>query len=529
MRYTVSAAACLCCSLAPVAALSQSGVDKVLPPASQIANPRHSTAVLIDRISFAGNRIFSDTQLLDVVRQYVGQQALAETLQAIRRKLTRYYVDHGYITSAAIVPDQSLDGGELVIRIIEGKLSDVRIFDFEQLRLRPEYISRRIKRGDDEILDIHLLRQRLALLHQSPVIDNLRTELAPGARPGDSILNVEAHEARRRHYGVSVNNHRSPSVGEYRLGAWWEDLNFSRRADRLGLRAGLTAGLKDLAFDYRIPVGFNDGAIKLSASHSESAIIEEPFDQINITSTTDSFALAWEYPLINRPDRTLTNIFSLEKRRSESLLDGEPFQFSPGASNGVARVTVLRWSQNWLHRTRRSVLALQSRFSFGLKGLNATDNSGDAPDGEFIDWFGQLQWIRQIEKTKLILRLESQQSRDPLLAIEKYGLGGAHSVRGYRENLFVRDEGWLGSLEARYAVRPNRLSLAVFLDAGGASSLGPKKNRESLESLGAGLLWTPSKNLDIRGYWGKALTSVDLGPNRHLQDDGVHFSIDYAF
>ena len=520
-------------SLNQIPIASSQHVTKVLPELPVGENNAELPLVVAPRlreIRFEGNQLFSQSELRKAVEKYVNRVITADDLQRIREQITRYYVDHGYINSQAIIPDQSLNTGVLTVRVLEGKLGDIRIFDFQNLRIRPEYISHRLKRPSDQALDINRLGRRLRLLHQKPIIESLQTELAPGLKPAESILNVRVREARRYRYGASVNNARSPSVGEYRVEGWWRDQDLTRRADQLSVTAGLTAGLKDVAIDYQLPVGANDAALRLAASHSESAIIEEPFDQIDISSTTSSASLAWDFPLIHYPDRSLINTFSLEKRRSKSLLDGEPFEFSPGASNGVARVSVLRWSLEGARKSGNAILAFNSRFSFGLGGLGGgTENIGSAPDGNFFDWFGQFQWVKRFGKFKSLLRLQAQRSRDNLLALEKYGLGGARSVRGYRENLFVRDEGWMASIETRYALMAGKLEPALFFDSGGARNLGASESSETLESAGLGLRWNPLASLQMQGYWAQPLKSVELGANRGLQDRGFHFSLEYEF
>ncbi len=411
----------------------------------------------------------------------------------------------------------------------EGKLADVRLFGFRTLRLERHYIVYRLGIEIGAPLNIAELQQSLRRLAHDPRIARLDAELTPAIQPGSFNLNLGIEEAPRYHGGLSLDNSRSPSIGEIHLGGWWRDGNVSRWGDALTLRLGVTKGLKDGGLNYVLPVSRRDDSLTLSGSHSESAIIEEPFNVINITSTTDSLGLQYESPLIRTGSGTLAAALALEKRRSKSLLDGQPFQFSPGANNGVARVTVLRAILSWLHQTSHSVLAIRSRLSSGLKAFDATDNRGDTPDGRFLAWFGQFQWVRRIGKTDWVLRLEAQRSRDKLLALEKYGLGGAHSVRGYRENLFVRDQGWLSSIEGRYRLKGGQLQLALFYDAGAARNLGAGRGDERLASLGLGLRARLPSGLAARIDWGRPLKSIDIGPNRRLQDNGLHFSLEYRF
>jgi len=72
-----------------------------------------------------------------------------------------------------------------------------------------------------------------------------------------------------------------------------------------------------------------------------------------------------------------------------------------------------------------------------------------------------------------LTRLDVQLASAPLLPLEQIAVGGRYSVRGYRENQLVRDNGVIGSVEARVPVVRNVswadvVELASFMDAGTA-------------------------------------------------------------
>ena len=131
--------------------------------------------------------------------------------------------------------------------------------------------------------------------------------------------------------------------------------------------------------------------------------------------------------------------------QNDTDLLGEPFNISPGAVDGRMVVSVLRLSQEWIDRGQNHVLALRSTFNFGLDVLDATDNGmpGD-PNGKFFSWLGQAQYVHRLFNTQnqFILRVTGQWTDDQLLALEQISVGGAETVRGYRENQLVRDRGY---------------------------------------------------------------------------------------
>ena len=74
----------------------------------------------VQRFTFTGNTVFTDQQLATVTTPYTGRTLSAEELQEVRRQLTLYYVERGYLTSGALIPDQAAVDGVVQIQIVEG-------------------------------------------------------------------------------------------------------------------------------------------------------------------------------------------------------------------------------------------------------------------------------------------------------------------------------------------------------------------------------------------------------------------------
>ena len=113
--------------------------------------------------------------------------------------------------------------------------------------------------------------------------------------------------------------------------------------------------------------------------------------------------------------------------------------------------------------------------------------------------------------------------------MEKFSVGGMRTVRGYRENLFVRDNGLVASTELRIPVwrdarRIPVVELAPFADIGRSWEEGRSSSFETISSIGIGLRVAPLPWLRGELYWGYALRDVPEVGN-DIQNDGVHFSV----
>jgi hemolysin activation/secretion protein len=228
-----------------------------------------------------------------------------------------------------------------------------------------------------------------------------------------------------------------------------------------------------------------------------------------------------------------------ESIENHTFLLSEPFSFSPGAEEGKSRVTALRFSQEWISRSQTRVLAASSRFSLGLDALGATRREPGIPDGQYLAWLGQFQWVEVLNPSgiQIIARVDAQFTDDSLLPVEQMAVGGRYTVRGYRENQLVRDQALLASLESRIPLVESSffadyLNLAPFLDYGRAWNKDlPTPPIKSISSVGLGLRWgmtlvrSPVRlQSQFEIYWGYPLRDVDHAGN-NLQDDGIHLQL----
>jgi hemolysin activation/secretion protein len=122
--------------------------------------------------------------------------------------------------------------------------------------------------------------------------------------------------------------------------------------------------------------------------------------------------------------------------------------------------------------------------------------------------------------------------------MEKFAIGGADTVRGYRENQITTDGGVVASLEWRVPVvqlrvpvissRPTDgwLRVCPFVDVGSGWNVEETDpDPDTLFGTGLGLRWDLREGVYARIYWGYAWEEVEDPSDWDLQDDGIHFEI----
>jgi hemolysin activation/secretion protein len=512
-------------------------LDRKLPPVvPDQQRLSHQIKVFIKKIQLSGNTIFTTEELSGVTGPYQGRFVNTEELQELRRLLTRYYVQRGYINSGAVLPDQNVTDGIIRFQIVEGKLTNVVVSG--NSLLRNAYIESRLLSPTDEALQIEDMQQRLQMLQQSNLINRISGELYPGQNPGEASLKVMVEEAFPWHLAFSFSNNRPASVGSEQGEIFAGHDNLTGWGDSIRFRLGFSEGSDGGGIYYQMPLSARETRLILSADKSNSSVVEQPFASLDIDSELEAYRIGFTHPLLRTPWREFSVGLFLDRRHSLTKLAGSPFSFSQGVQEGESDVTVIRLTQDWFHRDREQAIVAKSTFSFGIDALNVTTNE-TGPDGRFSAWLGQFQWLKRFgqDDHQSIFRADLQLTEDPLLPLEQCAIGGAQTVRGYRVNQLVRDNCLVASMEYRLPLMrltlpylsegPNDgvLELAAFADYGKAWNEGrSSSDAEEISSVGLGLRWNAGAGFFAELYWGYAFQNFDY-EDHDLQDDGVSFRV----
>jgi hemolysin activation/secretion protein len=491
--------------------------------------PTNAAKFRIKQVDVTGNTILH-AEIAQLTQPWVNRPATLNDLIGLRSAITQLYLDRGYITSGAFLStNQPLTTGIVQIRVIEGAIEQIDLIGLT--RLRDSYIRSRLATATP--FNRPDLERSLQLLQLDPLLQQVNAELTAGSVPGRSILRLTLKEAPPFSAGIELANDQAPSIGTLQGNLFASYANVTGWGDRLDFTYGLTEGLNSYDIRYALPLNGLNGTFNLRWSQNNSDIIEPVFRDLGIRSESQTLSFSFRQPIVRTPQTEFAIGLGLDLRRSQTfLLDDIPFSFSEGPEAGRSKVSVLRFSQDWITRDAKRVLAARSQFSFGLNAFDATinDSGGAIPDGQFFAWIGQFQWVQQLSPRNLMIaRIDTQLTPDRLLSLEQFSLGGVDTVRGYRQNQLVADNGILASLEFRIPLtrNPRTLQLTPFVEMGtGWNNRVSNPNPSFIAGLGAGLRWQIAQDFNLRLDYGFPLVDVgDRGDS--LQENGLYFSLRY--
>ncbi|MFZ9739057.1 MAG: ShlB/FhaC/HecB family hemolysin secretion/activation protein [Prochlorotrichaceae cyanobacterium] len=521
--------------------------DYELPPADELLQtapilgpytprPNLEQTIVVRQFEVRGSTVFTSAELNAALQDFLNRPVTFTDLVLARDAITKLYVEQGYSTSGAYLPEaQPFENNTIIIEVLEGRLGDIQVNSTG--RVGDRYIRSRIRRFAQEPLNVNKLVEGLQLLQLEPMVRNISAELTTSAQPGESLLNLNVTQNPSFRTFLNFDNGRSPSVGSQRQRLRLEERSLFGQNDRIEVGYGLSPGSEEISLNYTIPFNNRNGTAALYFSDSTAEVIEKPFDILNIESRSQSWEFTVRQPLLDSPTQNFGVGLTFSHRFSQTTLDGRDFPLALGAEpDGSTRISVVRFFQDWNRQNGNQVISLRSQFNIGTdwfnanRGLSSLPGSEGGLDGQFASWQGQAQYVRVLPLGSLLLaKFNTQLTNHTLLGLEQFGVGGQGSVRGYRQDSVLTDNGLFTSLEVRvpFAQIPRgRFSVAPFLDYGMGWNSGDfaEPERDKLLSTGFGLLFEYSDRVSARLDWGIPLLSVSRGES--LQEQGLSFFLE---
>ncbi|PMB51327.1 hemolysin activation/secretion protein [Fischerella thermalis CCMEE 5201] len=500
--------------------------------------------IVVQKFEFIGSTVFSQRELEQATADFVGKPiTFAELLQAANQ-VTQLYLQQGYITSGAYIPSQEIQSGIVKIQVLEGSVEDIKV-NIVKGRLHPNYVRDRIAVAGYKPLNINRLQEALQLLQLNPRIERLNAELTAGTKPGTNSLEVTVVSADTFNTRLILDNHRNPSIGTFERGIDISEASLLGLGDEFTFGYRNTDGSNRFEGSYTFPVNPRNGTVGFNYRITNNKIIEAPFDELDIKVNSREYEFTFRQPVIQKATPKLSQElalgFGFARRETNSSILGVDFPVFPGADNeGETRISELSFTQEWLQRGNQAVLAANSEISLGIGAFNATVDD-DEPDSQFLVWRGQMLYLRRLAQATppspisptLLVRSSVQLASDSLVPIEQFSIGGPTTVRGYRQDALVTDNGILASVEARVPVfqlpeAKGTLQIAPFIDFGIGWNTGrdtPDSN--TLVGLGFGLLWQMGEKFSARLDWGIPLIDIPNSRGDTWQENGVYFQLEY--
>lgn len=513
--------------LLPVMFACQSALAQ--PPAFDISTFTIDGATLVDA-----------ARLQAVAAPFAGPGKGMDGVQAASAAIREAYAQAGYPIVQVYAPAQQLQGGAVILRVVEGTVAKVAVAGqrtYTEANVRASLPPLR----EGEKPNTNAVAAAVLLANDNPA-RQLSVNFSPGAAPGQIDARIDVAEDKVSKTTVTLDNAGASSTGRARIALGYQHANLFQRDHVLNLQA--MAGLQhpgkgsSLTAAYRIPFYQQRLSLDVIAAYSDSKSDTTSIAGPLFFSGKGVYAgLRLNQPLPSRGDYRQKLVYGIDYKDFNNSC-----RIGTIALDRCGTITSVPLSVTYLGQ------AVGARFQAGAS-LGYYRNLPGGSHGGVAEYGARPRNWQALRGSAFVgvasgdwqwrATLNGQVSSDALIPSEQFGVGGAASVRGYDERTSAGDKGLAASLElytpelfAPAAAGRHTLRLLAFYDTGHVhNSDGTPPAAKRLSSVGAGLRYGLGKELALRCDVGLAQTAVGAGgpAARERHDAFAHVNFVYSF
>lgn len=379
----------------------------------------------------------------------------ATELRAALDQVNKEYADAGYALGRAYIPIQVVQGGSLIVRIVEGYVGLIEITAQDaKVRRMIEGFSKRIV--SEKPLRTATLERYLLLIGDIPGVTLGGKLTAMDVYSGAATLALSA-ESDKLTFSTAVDNRANIEDAPFQAYLTASLNNVLGAGDELSVTGLATPYIQNQQY-FRAAFATNIGTdglrAALGASYAKSEAPDLPAG-VELLSTSTQVDFLLSYPLIRATRETLTTFFGAYFTDAENELNDLTFSKDAirAAHLGASYVTRLN------ERTSvGSHLRVTQGFSvWGAGPGNQLHSRLGASPNFFKMQSGASVSYAATDRLLLSFKLEGQYSPDSLYSSEEISFGGARFARGYNNSEISGDSGAGASIQASY-----RFDVAAF-------------------------------------------------------------------
>ena len=478
----------------------------LLEPTKKKDRKSSDEKTLIKSFKFQGDiKTFQVSELQNLLSDLNNKPLTFAEMQLAADRITQLYNQKGFFLAQAIIPQQEIKDGILIIVINEGKLDSKEPYKINKKDLRMS--EDRISAYMDEALKDNFLKESvergLLNINDNPGVRASLT-LEPGLDPGSTKMILDVNEGPLVQGSLTLDNYGNRYTGDLRATASVDFNNPNGIGDQIGILGtkAIEGDLELKKISYNFPIG-SDG-LRGGAFYSVVDFkVGKELGSSQTTGKAENANMNLKYPLLRSSAESVIANFNYDKKylynanagsaTSDKKLDNYNLGFT---YQKIDQFFGGGFTQANINFTRGDLDL--SKVSSSLSTDQGT--SGYKTNGSFNKQNIQLSRIQQLpEKFTLNFVADAQFASKNLDTSEKMSLGGPTGVRAYPTGEASGDEGYKYSLDLKYSLGNfpifGELTPSIFYDHGrikqfkntSASTSSVANNAYSLSGYGFGI------------------------------------------
>lgn len=488
-------------------------VPKAIPqrPATP---PAEGIRVKVKGFRLTGNTLLSDATVQAVLAPWLGKEAGFGDLEQALNAIAEAYRKRGWLARPQL-PAQDIHEGIITINILEGKLGEIRIDDGgKSLRIEHSLVTKTMtaRQQPGDMLNLDSLERASNILNDTPGVA-VATVLAAGKEPAESDAIVKVQDKSLLAGTAMLDNTGSRSTGEEKLSLALSIDNPTGRGDQIGVNGNASDGNTYFKLSYSLSVGHDGLRAGMSASTLNYTLVGADFQALKSKGDAQTYGILITYPLqrSGTANVSVAGAYDLKDYYNESnsvatsakRIRSGLVSFTGDMLDGLGDGGMTMWGVN--------LTIGNLDLSPNLTNQN-TDRNGPRTEGSYTRLGGNLARLQRLsDKATLWAMITAQKAGKNLDSSEKMSLGGPSAVRAYPVMEAAGDEGWQGTLEARYNLTPD-VQVVGFYDHGVINQVhnanyagAPVVNTGTLKGAGFGFGWSQAGKFSLRTTWARRI------------------------
>jgi hemolysin activation/secretion protein len=341
----------------------------------------------------------------------------------------------------------------------------------------------------------HMDRATMLLNEVPGVQANVR--LSTGQTEGQTEALVQVQDKNPWDGQLTLDNSGTVSSGISRFSSQFNRYGMLGRADVGNLQYMHSQGLDYLRLGYNEPLGYSGARWGLNTEFTHYTVISG-YDALDLHGPSNSLSLYVSQPWIRRRDFSSDGVMTAEHKSFKNISTFSTSQYK--LDNLTSTVSMTSQDNLWRGGENNASLQLQRGF------VNYDTTPSDNTEGAFTKWRLTLSRKNKINDSQaLLLSYQRQWANRNLDSSEKFGIGGASSVRAYSGGETSGSEASMFTTEWQHDLEWNKqpYKFSAFYDLGSVAKYkyndsGVANNSYSLQGVG---LWIGTS---IPNRWGQA-------------------------
>ncbi|MEW6278102.1 MAG: ShlB/FhaC/HecB family hemolysin secretion/activation protein [Candidatus Eremiobacterota bacterium] len=456
----------------------------------------------VRHIDVQGNTVLSASEVQAVVGPYQNRPLTLPDLQTLAGQLRQRYESAGWFLVRVQVPTQNVTEGVVRLKVIEGRIGNLRIQGNEHYS---EAMIRSYLRPvtEEKVARLDTLHRCLLLLRD---FQNLKVEsfVEPGQQEGTSDLVLKVTDSLPLEVGLRYDNFGNQFTGTNRISLTPRAGNLFGNGESLLVAAVFpfpaVSSRPFVLSSLKVPV--NRDGTQVGFSYANGAfIVGGDLSVLDIRGNAQIYSLFATHAL-RRAEHDRSDLFlALTSKSFDNSILGIT------TSQDEVRSVALGYHAEWSGETTRNFLSTSLTQGLGTFA-GGTPNGSPAASrvgagNSFTRFNVDFAHVSSLGHPFVVLRLAGQGATSPLVVGEQFSLGGPDSVRGYAQSELLGDAGYSVSAELRVPLpEPDSpFQAAAFVDHGREWLLEPQfgeRSHRSLTGAGLGFRWAVDERTHLR-------------------------------